>query len=109
MSEKKKQASIIIPSGIPKIYASGAVGNFSLVDFRILFFTEEALQHDEFLNPTELKSMAEVKLQLVLPPVAAKSIPFWLTKQDELYEHKFGPINQLKPTPPGSPKTDKEQ
>ena len=109
MSEKKKQASIIIPSGIPKIYASGAVGNFSLVDFRILFFTEEALQHDEFLNPTEIKSMAEVKLQLVLPPVAAKSIASWLMKQVELYEQKFGPINQPKPNLQESQKTDEEK
>jgi len=106
MNKSKIEIPIIIPSDSPKIYASGVFGGYGAQDFRILFFTEEPLQQDELLPPGKLKSMREVKAQIVLFPLAAKLTAQWLMKQVELFEKNVGPIPQ--PKPKISPKSDVE-
>jgi hypothetical protein len=96
MNEKsetlKQEIPVIIPSDAPKIYASGVFGGHSANDFRMLFFTEEPLPQDEFLTQGQLKSMREVQVQLILPPLAAKLTAQWLMQQVELFEKNVGPI-----------------
>ncbi len=96
LKKGKPEIPVIIPSESPKIYASGAFGGYSANDFRILFFSDEPLQQDELLMTGQLKSMREVKVQVVLPPLAAKLTALWLMKQVESYEKEVGPIPQPK-------------
>ncbi|GAB6056134.1 DUF3467 domain-containing protein [Methanobacterium alkalithermotolerans] len=96
MNEKQNKAEkripVVIPSESPKIYATGAFGGHSAHDFRILFFSEEPLEQDEPLNSGSFNVMREVKAQLVLPPLAAKQLATWLTKQVDKFENQVGVI-----------------
>ncbi len=73
MNEKKLdlksvELPVIIPSDTPKIYATGAFGGVSTVDFKIFFFSEEPVQQDELVDPKKLKVVQEVKAQMSLSP-----------------------------------------
>ena len=96
MNEKKsniQELPVIIPSEIPKIYATGVFGGISPLDFKIFFFSEEPKQQDEEIDPKNLNIIREVKAQISLSPLVAKQIAIWLTKQVELYEKQISPIN----------------
>ncbi|NYB26440.1 MAG: DUF3467 domain-containing protein [Methanobacteriaceae archaeon] len=93
LNSKPVELPVMIPSETPKIYATGAFGGVSAVDFKIFFFSEEPVQQDEPFDPVKLKVMREVKAQISLSPLAAKQVAVWLTKQIEIYEKQIGPIN----------------
>lgn len=94
---KSVELPVIIPSEIPRIYATGAFGGVSAVDFKIFLFSEEPEQQDEVFDPKRLTIIREVKAQISLSPLAAKQIAIWLTKQVEAYEEQIGPINMPVP------------
>lgn len=97
LNSKSVDLPVIIPSEIPRIYATGAFGGISPVDFKIFLFSEEPEQQDEIFDPRGLNIMREVKAQISLSPLAAKQIAIWLTKQVDAYEKQISPINMPVP------------
>jgi hypothetical protein len=82
----------IIPSDIPKVYATGATGGYSETDFRVLLYCEEAAPRDEVLPAGKLEVERVVQSEIMLSPRAAKKIAKWLTQSVEEFEGKFGKI-----------------
>lgn len=89
---KTKKIPVSIPSDIPKIYATGALGGYSPHDFRILLYCEEPLQQDEIVPPENLEIMREVKAEIILSPLAAKETAQWLMEHVKEFEKEFGTI-----------------
>jgi len=89
---KKNDIPLIIPSNIPRIYATGVLGGFNACDFRLLLFSDEPLEQDEILLPQDLNVMREVQAEVILSPLAATKTAKWLMKYVEEFEKKIGPI-----------------
>lgn len=102
LEEENIDIPVVIPSDIPRIYATGAFGGFNPYDFRLLLFSDEPLEQDEILAANELNVMREVQAELILSPLAAKQTAKWLVKYVNEFEKKIGPI----PEPETQPKSE---
>jgi len=92
MKENKNEIPVIIPTNIPKIYATGSYGGYSPFDFRLMLFSEQALQEDEIISPRNINIARQVQAEIILPPLAAKQLAKWLLNQVEKFEKEIGPI-----------------
>jgi len=92
MKKSKNEIPVLIPSDIPKIYATGSYGGYSPFDFRLMLFSEQALQEDKIISPKKIDIAREIQAEIILSPLAAKHLAIWLLNQVEKFEKEIGPI-----------------
>lgn len=91
-NQEPQEIPFVIPSGLSRIYATGAFGGYTAQDFRILLYSEEPLEQDTILNQKDLGLVREVQGEVILAPLAAKQLADWLLKQVKDYEKNIGEI-----------------
>ena len=71
-----------------QLYCIGASGGFTPFDFRISFYNDSATLEDG-----QMKIDRTTSVEIILSPVAAKSLVQWLNTHVQNFEKQFGPIN----------------
>ncbi len=71
-----------------QLYCIGASGGFTPFDFRISFYNDSATLEDGKMKIDRTSSV-----EIILSPVAAKSLVQWLNTHVQNFEKQFGPIN----------------
>jgi hypothetical protein len=86
-----------------QVYAIGAIGGHSPYDFRIAFYNDspKALV-DSGKQMTVMER--EIKIEIILSPLAAKELASWLDSHVNDYEKLFGEIKK-----PGTPDSLKSE
>lgn len=78
-----------------QIYCIGANGGFTPFDFRIGFYNDIA-NIDE--STGKMKIDRTISTEVIMSPVAAKSLVRWLSGHIAAFEKQFGTINIPSPT-----------
>ncbi len=73
-----------------QIYCIGANGGFTPFDFRIGFYNDIATIEE---STGKMKIDRTISTEVILSPVAAKSLVRWLSGHIEAFEKQFGTIN----------------
>jgi len=88
--------------GFKRVYVTGAVGGFNGYDLRIAFFLDYIKHGEEPVSKP--KAVREIKMEVVLSPLAAKQLSEWLNIQVQNME-KFIVEAKGPAMPPSATKT----
>lgn len=81
-----------------RTYVTGAIGGFNGYDFRIAFFND-VVNHPE--SPSQPPTVTrEIKVEIILTPVALKQLVKWLNQHLAELEKMIGEIKDQYPPPP---------
>lgn len=101
MSQRPQSISIKKSEDFRQLYCIGASGGFTPFDFRISFYNDSAS-----IEEGKMKIERTANVEIILSPVAAKSLAQWLNVHVQNFEKQFGLINV--PTQPKKSSNDKE-
>ncbi|MGB9717328.1 MAG: DUF3467 domain-containing protein [Thermoproteota archaeon] len=98
MAEIRIPVKIKYAEDFVRIYATGAIGGFNGFDFRIAFFND-VVNHPE--EPTQPPTVSrEIKVEVILTPVALKQLTKWLNQHVAELEKMIGEIKDQYPPQP---------
>jgi len=98
MTEIRIPVKIKYAEDFRRIYATGALGGFNGLDFRVSFFND-VVNHPE--EPTQPPTVTrEIKVEVILTPVALKQLTKWLNQHLTELEKVIGEIKDQYPPQP---------
>ncbi len=98
MTEIRIPVKIKYAEDFVRVYATGAIGGFNGFDFRIAFFND-VVNHPE--EPTQPPTVSrEIKVEVILTPVALKQLTKWLNQHLAELEKTIGEIKDQYPPQP---------
>lgn len=98
MTEMRIPVKIKYAEDFMRIYATGAIGGFNGMDFRIAYFND-IVNHPE--GPSQPPTITrEIKVEIILTPVALKQLTKWLNQHLAELEKIIGEIKDQYPQQP---------
>jgi len=95
MAEMRIPVKVKYAEDFMRIYATGAIGGFNGYDFRIAFFND-IVNHPE--GPSQPPTVTrEIKVEIILSPVALKQLTRWLNQHLTELEKIIGEIKDQYP------------
>ncbi|MEM2929811.1 MAG: DUF3467 domain-containing protein [Thermoproteota archaeon] len=99
MTEMRIPVKMRYAEDFVRIYATGAIGGFNGIDFRIAMFND-VVNHPE--DPSQPPTVTrEIKVEVILSPVALKQLTKWLNQHLAEIEKIVGEIKDQYPPQPG--------